>query len=72
MTQDYVAIYAFPESPYEGDWVRKDAVPSAEKLKAAQSFAVTVMLPVTNARWASPRSHCGPTLRVGQTPLVAG
>ena len=70
MTRDYIAIYAYPESPYEGDWVRKDVVPGAERLQAAQNYAIVVMLPVTSARWASPLSHCGPTLRVGQTPAT--
>ena len=70
MTRDYIAIYTYPESQYEGDWVRKAVVPGAERLKAAQTYAIAVMLPVTSARWASPLSHCGPTLRVGQTPTT--
>lgn len=69
MARDYVAIITYPDHPDPaGDWVRRDAVTSPDKLAAAQNYARTVMRPAENMTGDSRLGNCGPTLRPGQTP----
>jgi hypothetical protein len=66
--RDYEPIFVYPGSgPRNGDFVRKDAVSSPEKLKAAQDYAVKTLPDVERARFGGPLKDCGPTMHPGQT-----
>ncbi len=66
--RDYEPIFVYPGGGLRnGDFVRKDAVSSPEKLKAVQEYAATTMPDVERARFGGPLKDCGPTMHPGQT-----
>ncbi|MEC3981404.1 hypothetical protein QMK34_39810 [Amycolatopsis sp. H20-H5] len=72
LARDYTPIfrYAPGDGPVgDGDWVRKDAVSSPEKLAAARSYAAATVLRVERGETGDPLKRCGSVLRPGQTDL---
>jgi hypothetical protein len=71
LTQDYVRIWVEPSNPTVVNWVRKDVVPSPEKLKEAQDFAMAAVVKASAIVSAAPRRHCGDTISPGQWPSTS-
>lgn len=72
LATDYSPIFRYidDDAPVgDGDWVRKDAASSPEKLQAARSYADANVLEVEHLLDIWPRRHCGDTLRPGQTTV---
>ncbi|GLY63985.1 hypothetical protein [Amycolatopsis taiwanensis] len=72
LATDYTPIFRYVDdgSPVgDGDWVRKDAVASLEKLQAARSYADATVRDMEHRLDTWPRRHCGDTLRPGQTNI---
>ena len=63
MAADYHVISA---DPVPQDWVRRDAVADVARLAELRDYVRTELEPAASAQRNAPRSHCGPTLRVGQ------
>ncbi|MGH3631660.1 MAG: hypothetical protein ACRDRL_30005 [Sciscionella sp.] len=72
LARDYVPIIIYPhESPPNGAWVRRDAVPNATALRAVRHFAAATMMPIAQRLLAHPLGDCGSRMRPGQ-PLRPG
>ncbi|WP_019816176.1 hypothetical protein [Saccharomonospora saliphila] len=72
MARDYHQLYESPRpGPSNGDGVRGDVVPDAERLAALRQYARTTVAPLDRANKSGqwPRRHCGDTLRPGQTAV---
>ncbi|MEC3978766.1 hypothetical protein [Amycolatopsis sp. H20-H5] len=70
IARDYTPIWTYRDQPVrQGDWVRKDAVTSPEKLAAVRAFAEPTLAQVeqNQGRYTDPQRDCGPTLTPGQT-----
>ncbi|WP_091450063.1 hypothetical protein [Actinokineospora iranica] len=78
MMRDYEVVYTTNYGPetlgragLDGDFVRKDAVQSPEKLQAVREYAVRKMRPAEHMSGLSPLGKCGETLSPGQLPWPA-
>ncbi|QWF82289.1 hypothetical protein HUW46_05726 [Amycolatopsis sp. CA-230715] len=69
LARDYLPIHRYPAGQPGGDFVRKDAVRTPERLQAVRAYAAETVPEVEGklAQW--PRRHCGATLRPGQTAV---
>jgi hypothetical protein len=68
MAADYVPIHLTDD--HSGWWVRRDLVPSRERLAVAREWAATVAVPqITRYGVDEPRSSCGDTLTPGTATL---
>ncbi|OOC01020.1 hypothetical protein [Amycolatopsis azurea] len=66
--RDYEPVFVYPGVGLRsGDFVRKDAVSSPEKLKAVQDYAAKTMPEVEKVRFGKPLNDCGPSMHPGQT-----
>ncbi|MFK0244244.1 hypothetical protein ACIQUM_06085 [Amycolatopsis azurea] len=66
--RDYEPVFVYPGVGLRsGDFVRKDAVSSPEKLKAVQDYAAKTMPEVERVRFGKPLNDCGPSIHPGQT-----
>lgn len=70
LERDYHPIHfdIYQGAPH-GDWVRKDAVADDAALARLRSYADTTTTRVEQSGAASPRRHCGATLRPGQSTI---
>jgi len=66
--RDYEPVFVYPGVGLRsGDFVRKDAVSSPERLKAVQDYAAKTMPEVEKVRFGKPLNDCGPSMHPGQT-----
>ncbi|ASR37554.1 hypothetical protein BAY61_23975 [Prauserella marina] len=73
LDRDYYPVHFDPfQGAPNGDWVRKDAIPSQEKLAELRAYAASTALEVERGEGAWPRRACGDTLRPGQTVVGDG
>lgn len=71
LARDYEPLYTYPKpAEYGGDFVRKDAVPSPDRLAAAREYAAATIPVVEGNIYFWPRRSCGDTLRPGQSSVA--
>jgi len=69
LLRDYVKLREEPDGQHDiTDWVRKDAVPSADRLQQARDFGATKASQAMAKVGAAPHGQCGAILRPGQWP----